>query len=90
MLVRASDAITEIAPSYRNVVRRHLAIGDHIVLAEFAGVSEEQSGGAGSYEVVSLLVTTHDAAGRMTRMERFAIDDLDAAWACYHELGGQT
>jgi hypothetical protein len=81
--------ITEIAPTYRNVVRRQLAIGDHIVLSEFAGLSEEQPGGAGSYELVNLLVTTHDAAGRTTRIERFASEDLAAAWACYRELGGQ-
>src|SRR5439155_1460142 len=38
---------------------------------------------------VTLLVMAVDAEGRARRIERFAVDDLDAAWARYRELGGQ-
>jgi hypothetical protein len=83
-------AMVELAPTYRLVVRRHLAIGDHIALAELVSGSDDTEGDVGRYEVASLIISVHGPEGRITRTERFAIDDLDAAWTRYRELGGQT
>ncbi len=62
---------SRLRSTHRQVIRRHHAIGDGVVLVELVSGSDEVDRDVGAYETVSLLLSTHDADGRTTHMERF-------------------
>ena len=94
-VIEGADAVVDyhrtmadVAPSHRMIVRRQLAIENHVVLFELATGGAGWSEGSGPYEIESLMVTTHTPDGRTAHIERFALDDLDHARTRFHELAG--
>jgi SnoaL-like protein len=82
------QAMAEVVPSHRLIIRRFLALGDHLELVESVSSGEATEAGAGAHEIVRLIVALLDENGLVARYEHFAPADEAAARARFDELGG--
>ncbi|HYD09897.1 MAG TPA: nuclear transport factor 2 family protein, partial [Acidimicrobiales bacterium] len=83
---RVMQALTPGVDGYR--------LGVHDVLAVIPGASllvfrSEGTVDGGPFVVDSLLAVVAGPTGGVQRLEAFAVDDVDAAWACFDEMIAQ-
>ncbi|MBV8957375.1 MAG: nuclear transport factor 2 family protein, partial [Actinobacteria bacterium] len=81
-----AKAMVAVAPDYHMVVRRFVALGDRTMVGESISVVTGPAGG--TYEHPRLLVSTIDEDGRVSCRESFELEQLEQAWARFHELSG--
>jgi class 3 adenylate cyclase/ketosteroid isomerase-like protein/tetratricopeptide (TPR) repeat protein len=87
--VEYSRVMADLEPSHTRVMRRYLAVGDHVVVGELVATGAGEPGERGSHEIACLVVWSHDTQGRTASMDLYALSDEAAALARFERLVAQ-